>query len=413
MKNNKATGSDSEDDSDACDIVEANCELAVVEGQICSIPYELYDLPDLKGILSIETWNLYLTDEERFFLSSFLPDMDQNTFNLTMEKLLGGSDLYIGNPVHRFYQKLRGGLYVPKVACCRECLMFIKRKKYYYSLRSYHENMILAFTNMTRLWDQSRKEAGVNERLFLWSERTQRQSLKLPDLNRVPSDIDRLDHEIFPLCSGSKGIIKAKITKSRIFQNYSRNLVSGEPRGFLNTLPPPRANGSGISQDKTSPLYQASVYSGTIFQKLGGGRVNTAAELPKCVLNQQDTLSIYSETTQRPIRKVKKKGADPSSDDSASNARQQDVPRESSVSKYFMGQNLSTSQEEYACFCPILSNSKARILGTGTRKTETAKDSSLRPKNLGECNEPLDIEGDHMFSYSTSKRRKVQRIHVA
>lgn len=70
-------GADSGDDSDEYGLAKFDCELGMVEGQMCNIPYELYDLPDLRDILSLETWNTCLIEEERFQLAAYLPDMDQ------------------------------------------------------------------------------------------------------------------------------------------------------------------------------------------------------------------------------------------------------------------------------------------------------------------------------------------------
>lgn len=48
---------DSADDLDLDEIIEAGSEYCMLGDQLCSIPYDLYDLPDLKEVLSVETWN--------------------------------------------------------------------------------------------------------------------------------------------------------------------------------------------------------------------------------------------------------------------------------------------------------------------------------------------------------------------
>ncbi|RVW97545.1 hypothetical protein CK203_046508 [Vitis vinifera] len=65
LEENQASGTSFEDDSDDCEFEEVRCELGVVEGQLCNIPFELYDLPDLREILSLDTWNSCLTEDER------------------------------------------------------------------------------------------------------------------------------------------------------------------------------------------------------------------------------------------------------------------------------------------------------------------------------------------------------------
>ncbi|ESQ36712.1 hypothetical protein EUTSA_v10009871mg, partial [Eutrema salsugineum] len=301
MNKNQTAGVDSEDDSDDYGIAEANCELAMVQGQLCSIPYELYDLPDLTGILSVETWNSFLTEEERFYLSRFLPDMDQEGFSVTMQELLGGANLSFGNPVDKFYMNLRGGLFTPKVACCKEAIMFVKRNMYYYSLKFYHEKMIKTFTEMQRLWDQYGKELGRNARLLLWSERTQTGNLKLLDLNIAPSDgIDgacRLTtanvvkpmerNRTNSLTSHRSGVsenhLKIKITKKGIFRYNGSSLVSSGhyyqtlPKGLLKVVP--KSSSVILGESYVPPendllqtgskgaRFKASPFSGTRFGK--------------------------------------------------------------------------------------------------------------------------------------------------
>ena len=72
LEENQASGTCFEDDSDDCEFEEVRCELGVVEGQLCNIPFELYDLPDLREILSLDTWNSCLTEDERLIWTNRL-----------------------------------------------------------------------------------------------------------------------------------------------------------------------------------------------------------------------------------------------------------------------------------------------------------------------------------------------------
>ena len=72
LEENQASGTSFEDDSDDCEFEEVRCELGVVEGQLCNIPFELYDLPDLREILSLDTWNSCLTEDERLIWTNRL-----------------------------------------------------------------------------------------------------------------------------------------------------------------------------------------------------------------------------------------------------------------------------------------------------------------------------------------------------
>ncbi|KAI9182392.1 hypothetical protein LWI28_024916 [Acer negundo] len=271
---------DLEDGSDDFELAEVNCELGLVEGQLCNIPYELYDLPNLKEILSIETWNSCLTEEERFCLSAYLPDMDQQTFCLTMKELLGGIDMYFDSPLDIFFNRLKGGFYPPNVASFRECLQFMQRRKYYHSLRSYHDNMEEMFKEMSRLWSQCEKTVGVEGRIYKWRTRRQKRGKTLLDLNSIPEDGDllgewtnsdaalhHLSKKTNPLGSkranntfssvspdgmkfvtpncNAKGVLKLRSSSNCSLQNHNPKITSSdlfeqcrsEPKGLLKVVP--------------------------------------------------------------------------------------------------------------------------------------------------------------------------------
>ncbi|XP_010457202.1 PREDICTED: uncharacterized protein LOC104738710 [Camelina sativa] len=448
---------DSEDDSDDYDIAEANCELAMVEGQLCNIPYELYDLHDLTKILSVETWNSSLTEEERFFLSCFLPDMDQQTFSLTMQELLGGANLYFGIPEDRFYKDLRGGLFAPKVACCKEGVMFFKRRKYYYSLKFYHEKLIKTFTEMQRLWVQYGKKLGSNARLLLCSEQTQTDSLKLLDLNRVPSgemesascrfktpkvvkpvERSRTKSLTFPCIGSSKNSLKIKITEKGIFQYQGSILNSAGchhqtlPKGLLKVVPKSSsailrepyvvAPGNSLLQihetGSKNIRFAASPYLGTRFEKPPYGRIACSiAQLPKCSLNHQDPFLTYLETTQSSIDKVEPVLHNPT----------QTIPRGLGASNYSITEhNLALKQEEYVRYhlkSPGLklstvdrgyetADTKTKRIFSGNNFQREAKVLRKPLHVLREDNHAQETDNDHLFSL-TYKRKKVERISIA
>ncbi|CAI0625500.1 unnamed protein product [Linum tenue] len=359
---NLVLGPDSGDDSDDEELIELNCELGMVEGHVCSMPYDLYDLPDLKDILSIDTWNSCLTEEERFHLSAYLPDMDEHTFWLTMKELFDGSNIYFGNPLDMFFKRLRGGFYPPTVAHYREGLQFLQRKKHYHMLRSYHDKMAQTFVEMSRIWDQCGKGAGVEERISLWGKRNkQHKDNTLLDLNKFPGDDNLLSEDVSmdtkppgrkraeaatvakfvpPNCQG-KGFLKMKASGNRSCQNHAAQVVRNDkleqgrsiPKGVLKIVPkqPPSqleqsevprglkpniiVKSQGLLDVKFSRLHASlpiqeagglcsSVYMGQIIDH----RVHSALDQPLCLLNQQDdTLraSSRSESSDQKIRRGK------------------------------------------------------------------------------------------------------------
>ncbi|XP_044491261.1 uncharacterized protein LOC123215293 [Mangifera indica] len=362
VEKNTVLDVDSEDDHE---LAEVGCELGMVEGQMCNIPYELYDLPDLREILSMETWNSCLTEEERFFLSAYLPDVDQQTFWLTMKELLGGSDMYFGNPVDTFFKRLKGGFYPPKVACFRQCLQFMQRTKYYHSLRSYHDKMVAMFKDMSKQWSQCEMSIGVHGRIHTWRTRRKHGGNNLLDLNTVPEDSDLLGDEtnsiipehhlskkmklvssnpannnflslsterlkiVTPNCN-AKGFLKLKASRKSLLQNHNPKVTAAdtsekyrsEPKGVLKVVP--RVPSIPLEHSKVMPrqlqpisclptsasFREAGALGELPFlqHRVGDGEVHMTKKEPWCVLNQQESaagISRFSEssTSARMVRR--------------------------------------------------------------------------------------------------------------
>ncbi|GLT51342.1 hypothetical protein SLA2020_247590 [Shorea laevis] len=351
MEDNPVSGADSGDDLDDCHSTEISCELGMVEDQICSVPYELYDLPDLREILSLDTWNSCLTDEDRYHLSAYLPDLDQQTFWLTMSELLGGKNMYFGNPVDMFFRRLKAGYYPPKVASLRESLLFLQRRKHLHSLRSYHDKMVQLFMDMRRAWDQCDKCAPVEVRLDMWKARRKLKDVNLLDLNTVPKDGNVSNDEdellchfskrmkglesvrsntvfpspsangmnfISPNCS-TKGVLKVKAAGNRLVCNQKKKRILGDvveqsqPKGLLKVVPKlpssyqplksaPLIGTQGLQDCKFSSLTPSTYLWKTggpsespfLWQNFDGSKAHATSEQPQCNLGQRDDTLVDS-----------------------------------------------------------------------------------------------------------------------
>ncbi|KAK1317145.1 hypothetical protein QJS10_CPA05g02166 [Acorus calamus] len=276
QEDEKVNGEDHSNGSDSDELVDMGCETAMVEGQLCDIPYELYGLPDLADILSVETWNSYLTEEERYFLSAYLPDMDQEMFWLNMKELLGCNNIFFGSPVKEFFWRLRGGLYSPKVAYFRDGINFLQRQMHYHSLRSYHESMSRTFMDMKKAWSECHLKTGVDERLCIWRNLKNPKPVFMVDLNADPVDEGPFSskdekeassitlskrikcmkgngqkmHTVPPMVdplqkTKPRGVLKIKAAESNLTQNNMIKIVAGDtwatcrpgPRGVLKRKP--------------------------------------------------------------------------------------------------------------------------------------------------------------------------------
>ncbi|KAG8387757.1 hypothetical protein BUALT_Bualt02G0054500 [Buddleja alternifolia] len=140
------------DDFDLLELGETGEEFCQVGNQTCSIPYELYDLPGLKDVLSMEVWNEVLTEEERFGLSKYLPDTDQENFVRTLKELFSGDNLHFGSPVDKLFEMLKGGLCEPRVALYRQGLNFFQRRQHYHNLRKHQNSMVNNLCQIRDAW---------------------------------------------------------------------------------------------------------------------------------------------------------------------------------------------------------------------------------------------------------------------
>ncbi|XP_009792724.1 uncharacterized protein [Nicotiana sylvestris] len=131
------------DDFDLLELGESREEFCQIGDQTCSIPFELYDLSGLGDVLSLDVWNEVLSEEERFNLAQFLPDMDQETFMRTLKDLLAGDNLHFGSPIDKLFNMLKGGLCEPRVALYRQGLIFFQKRQHYHRLRN-HQNAIVS-----------------------------------------------------------------------------------------------------------------------------------------------------------------------------------------------------------------------------------------------------------------------------
>ncbi|CAA7025676.1 unnamed protein product [Microthlaspi erraticum] len=152
------------DDFDLLELAETGAEFCQVGNVTCSIPFELYDLSNLEDILSVDVWNESLTEEERLSLSSYLPDVDQMTFMVTLKELFQGRSLHFGSPVKKLFDMLKGGQCEPRNALYLEGRSMFLRTKHYHALRKYHNDMVVNLCQTRDAW-ASCKGYSIDEKL--------------------------------------------------------------------------------------------------------------------------------------------------------------------------------------------------------------------------------------------------------
>lgn len=152
------------DDFDLLELGETGAEFCQVGNITCSVPFELYDLPGLGDILSVDVWNECLSEEERFSLTKYLPDMEQDTFMRTLKELFEGNNFHFDSPIKKLFDMLKGGLCEPRVALYREGLNFFQRKQHYHLLRKHQNDAVSNFCQIRDAW-MSCRGYSIQEKL--------------------------------------------------------------------------------------------------------------------------------------------------------------------------------------------------------------------------------------------------------
>ncbi|KAL5202423.1 hypothetical protein ABZP36_013375 [Zizania latifolia] len=178
------------DELDITELGEAGAEMCQVGDQSVALPLELCDLAGLGDVLSLDTWNSLLSEEERLRLAALLPDMDQETFARTLVELLRGDNFHFGIPLAAVFHRLKGGLCDPRIALYRRGACFAERRKHYYWLQSYHNSMVRGLWEIKDCW-KGCQGYSRNERLrVLDAMKAQRQQKALSLDGQAGSETD-------------------------------------------------------------------------------------------------------------------------------------------------------------------------------------------------------------------------------
>ncbi|XP_004294635.1 PREDICTED: uncharacterized protein LOC101312707 [Fragaria vesca subsp. vesca] len=206
------------DDFDLLELGETGVEYCQVGNQTCGIPFELYDLPSLEDILSVDVWNECLSEEEQFGLTKYLPDMDQETFMITMKELFEGSNFHFGSPVTKLFDMLKGGLCEPRVALYREGLNFFQHRRHYNLLRKHQDTMVRNLCQIRDAWLNCRGYS-IEERLRVLNIMRIQKSLMSEKMEDMPCDSSERD--------SGEGLHSNKIKDRKVAQQMSRHSPYG------------------------------------------------------------------------------------------------------------------------------------------------------------------------------------------
>ncbi|CAL9176562.1 unnamed protein product [Musa hybrid cultivar] len=219
-----ASGVDSgtgSDEFDSSELGEPGTLLCQVGNQRCGISLELFHLPDLGSVLSLETWNDCLSEQERFMLAEYLPDMDQETFWRTLKELFSAQNFHFGSPLETLFSQLKGGLLDPDIVLYRHGLIFLKRREHYHCLCKYHNSMVRNLAGIKDAW-QNYAVYGIEERLQRLNVMRNQRPLRYERNGNFGSDTDIESAETWKLNKQFK-----------MGQQFAKpSFVDGMPRGI-------------------------------------------------------------------------------------------------------------------------------------------------------------------------------------
>ncbi|PPS07667.1 hypothetical protein GOBAR_AA12985 [Gossypium barbadense] len=259
---------------------ETGAEFCQVGNLTCSVPFELYDLPGLEDILSLDVWNECLSDEERFSLTKFLPDVDQDTFMRTLNDLLKGDNFHFGSPIKKLFDMLKGGLCEPRVALYREGLNFFQKRQHYHHLRKHQNNMVANLCQIRDAWLKCRGY-GIEERLRVLNIMRSQKSLMYDKFKDEDSESSKREDLNDGLWSKKEKDRKASQKKARYSGYGVEPNLEFISRGQLMALEPAKygkQNPKGML--KTGTLPRQKYESGAVLRSRDWMRLDDDAEDP-------------------------------------------------------------------------------------------------------------------------------------
>ncbi|KAL6979261.1 hypothetical protein U1Q18_020926 [Sarracenia purpurea var. burkii] len=231
QKRNAVIESDDDDEFDDCDsgagsddfdlleLGEVGEEFCQVGDQTCSLPFELYDLQGLGEVLSMDVWNDCLTEEERFNLTKYLPDMDQEMFMRTLKELFTGSNFHFGSPVTKLFDTLKGGLCEPRVALYRQGLNSFQKRQHYHLLQKHQNSMVNTLCQIKDAWFNCRGYS-IEEKLRVLNIMKSQKSLMHENMEELESDSSERDES-------GEGLWSKKVKDRRRELKMGRQSVYG------------------------------------------------------------------------------------------------------------------------------------------------------------------------------------------
>ncbi|XP_013784419.1 nuclear factor related to kappa-B-binding protein-like, partial [Limulus polyphemus] len=117
-------------------------EKCLLGNKIVFLPQEICEQEEIfKKVMSLETWDSVLSENQRCHLMKFLPSFsenDQEEKKDILRKLFDGENFKFGNPLRKFFKKLNDGVMAPDVAKMTALLRKATYREYRYQQQQYY-----------------------------------------------------------------------------------------------------------------------------------------------------------------------------------------------------------------------------------------------------------------------------------
>ncbi|XP_060194918.1 uncharacterized protein LOC132624107 isoform X2 [Lycium barbarum] len=207
---------------------------------VFTLPHETFELKNLSEVLSHEVWQANLSQDERGFLSQFLPEGSGP--DDIVYKLLGEENLHFGNPFVKWGQMICSGSFHPDNVMRQEQLFKANKKAYYMELQNYHDNMI----GKLQLWKESLESCKDSEEEMV--ERITRKGFMEGTYGSSPDGAkmaarsrkgEKLNKRNIQHSDGAKYMSYIKVSREhyqRVKNSMKHNSNSIQPRSLSNVL---------------------------------------------------------------------------------------------------------------------------------------------------------------------------------
>ncbi|XP_070052021.1 uncharacterized protein [Nicotiana tomentosiformis] len=207
---------------------------------VFTLPHEIFEFENLSEVLSHKVWQANLSEDERGFLTQFLPEGSEP--DEIVCKLLGQENFHFGNPFVKWGQMICSGSFHPDNVMRQEHLFKANKKAYYMELQNYHNNMI----EKLQLWKENVESCKDSEEELV--ERILRKGFTEGTYGSSPDGAkvigrsrkgEKLNKRNIQHSDGAKYMSYIKVSREhyqRVKNSMKHNSNSIQPRSLSNVL---------------------------------------------------------------------------------------------------------------------------------------------------------------------------------